>query len=53
MKTLIIRFFSDKKNQIPTDSYPIDRKDCDIGFVIYKWMEMYPEGKVDFINVNH
>lgn len=51
MKTLIIRFFDDKNKQIPADSYPIDWQDLAIGVVIHNWMELYPEGKVDFIFV--
>lgn len=49
MKTLIIRFFQDKNNQIPYDAYPIYWKDSDIGSVIHNWMEIYPKGKVDFV----
>lgn len=49
MKTLILRLFRNKNDQIPFDSYPMDWRDSVIGFAIHNWMEMYPEGKVDFI----
>lgn len=49
MKMLFIRFFLNKSDQIPQDSYPIDWKASGIGFVIHNWMEMHPEGKVDFV----
>lgn len=49
MKTLIIRLFENKSNQTPSDSYPIDWKELGVGFVIHNWMEMYPEGKVEFV----
>lgn len=29
----------------------MDWKDSGIGFAIHNWMEMYPEGKVDFIMI--
>lgn len=53
MKTLILRLFRNKNDQIPFDSYPMDWRDSVIGFAIHNWMEMYPEGKVDFILIWH
>lgn len=51
MKTLFIRFFDDKNNQIPIDSFPVDWKYSGVKFIIHNWLTMYPEGKVDFILV--
>lgn len=50
-KILAIRFFVLATDQIPYDSYDIDWKQTGIGWAIYNWMEMHPEGKVDFLNL--
>jgi hypothetical protein len=49
---MTVRFFVDKNNQIPTDSYPLDESDGGLDFIVRNWLIMYPEGKVDFISNN-
>jgi len=50
-KIRAIRLFEHKDNVIPADSYPIDWRDSGIGFAIHNWLEMHPEGKVEFSEV--
>jgi hypothetical protein len=48
-KKQIVRFFSDKINTIPSDSYAVKWGDNETLFVIDNWLAMYPNGKVEFV----
>ncbi len=48
MKTLI-RFFTDRDDQIPQDSFEPASDEAD--YWIIWWLHKYPKGKVDFIKV--
>lgn len=52
MKQQVIRFYQDKDDQIPDDSYPLEWESNSIGWVIHNWLEMYPNGKVDFVSID-
>lgn len=59
MKRLFIRFFENKEDQIPKDSYPLCNQDKDAGEIDIAlldihwnsavWMKAHQNGKVDLV----
>jgi hypothetical protein len=49
MNKQVVKFFKDKTDTDPDDSYGMEtRNDTGVGWMIYNWLQMYPQGKVEF-----
>lgn len=50
-----MRFFSDRENEIPDDSYPVSATlKADRTYIcvtITEWLQTHPKGKVDFVTL--